>query len=356
MLDRFYNGGEIGHGYIGDEDNGEQSAWYLLSALGFYATNAGSDEYCITSPLYDEVTLHLPTGDIHIVAQNNSSENVYIQSMTVDGKDYTKCYITHSDLISAKEIVFKMGSKPSDFGCDTETDLPSSVTKGDTAGPMEDATKGIAPSDTVEMSGENPLVYCENMTDGQKLFCDVSYADQSPSFTGNSASIYMYLPGTDALRQYTLTCNSKDNAPKNIAIYGSVDGKTYEKIDERLGQSFRRDLSINFYAVNNKKEYSYYRLDIENPDVQNIGLCELQLICGKPDEDEQILYGDVDANGKIEATDALWTLQAFVGSRQLDEKAFKAADVDADGEISTSDALKILQKSVGLLDKFAVEE
>ena len=134
-----------------------------------------------------------------------------------------------------------------------------------------------------------------------------------------------------------------------------MDGKTYEKIDERLGQSFRRDLSINFYAVNNKKEYSYYRLDIENPDVQNIGLCELQLICGKPDEDEQILYGDVDTNGKIEATDALWTLQAFVGSRQLDEKAFKAADVDADGEISTSDALKILQKSVGLLDKFAVE-
>lgn len=356
VLDRFYNGGEIGHGYIGDEDNGEQSAWYLLSALGFYAANAGSDEYCITSPLYDEVTLHLPTGDIHIVAQNNSSENVYIQSMTVDGKDYTKCYITHSDLVSAKEIVFKMGSEPSNFGCNTETDLPSSVTKGNTAGPMEDATKGMSVSSTREMNGEKPLVYCENMTDGQKLFCDLSYSDQSPSFNGNSASIYMYLPKADTLQQYTLTCNSKDNAPKSIAIYGSTDGKTYEKIDERQNQSFRRDLSINFYAVSNTKEYSYYRLDIENADVQNIGLCELQLICGQKDEaEEQVLYGDVDGNQKIDATDALYVLQNCVGIRELDERATNAADVNNDGRIDTTDALNILQKAVGILDKFEAE-
>ena len=71
----------------------------FLSAL---CRKRGSDEYCITSPLYSDVTLHLPTGDVHIKANNNSAENVYIQSMTVDGKDYTKCYITHSEFYFGK--------------------------------------------------------------------------------------------------------------------------------------------------------------------------------------------------------------------------------------------------------------
>ena len=167
----------------------------------------------------------------------------------------------------------------------------------------------------------------------------------------------MYLPKADTLQQYTLTCNSKDNAPKSIAIYGSADGKTYEKIDERQNQSFRRDLSINFYAVSNTKEYSYYRLDIENADVQNIGLCELQLICGQKDEaEDQVLYGDVDGNQKIDATDALYVLQNCVGIRELDERATKAADVNNDGRIDTTDALNILQKAVGILDMFEAEE
>lgn len=68
------------------------------------------------------------------------------------------------------------------------------------------------------------------------------------------------------------------------------------------------------------------------------------------------LYGDLDGNGSIEATDALWALQAFVGSRSLDEDTKKIADVDGSGEVDASDALNILQKAVGLRDKFAVEE
>ena len=67
-----------------------------------------------------------------------------------------------------------------------------------------------------------------------------------------------------------------------------------------------------------------------------------------------IVYGDVDANGTVEATDALWALQAYVGSRQLDEKAFKAADVNLDKEVNTSDALAILQYAVKLRDKLPI--
>lgn len=345
VLDRFYNGGEIGHGYIGDEDNGEQSAWYLLSSLGFYAANAGSDEYCITSPLYSDVTLHLPTGDVHIKANNNSAENVYIQSMTVDGKDYTKCYITHSELTSAKEIVFNMGSTPSDFGCNTETDLPSSVTEGDEIDIMEDVTTGMQVSETADMSGDCPLVFCENMTDGQKLFCNLSYAEQSPSFSGNSASITMYMPTAQTLRQYTLTSKSKSAAPESITVYGSADGKTWEKLDERQNQSFRWDLAINFYAVDNTKAYNYYRLDIENKNVENIELCELQLICGEVKETDAV--GDADLSGDVTVTDALLVLQNAVGKIEFTERQKKACDTDGDGRITVSDALTVLQIAVG---------
>ena len=69
---------------------------------------------------------------------------------------------------------------------------------------------------------------------------------------------------------------------------------------------------------------------------------------------DDVAYGDVDANGTVEATDALWALQAYVGSRQLDDKAFKAADVNLDKEVNTSDALAILQYAVKLRDKLPI--
>ena len=75
---------------------------------------------------------------------------------------------------------------------------------------------------------------------------------------------------------------------------------------------------------------------------------------GPDDGDDDVMYGDVDANGTVEATDALWALQAYVGSRQLDDKAFKAADVNLDKEVNTSDALAILQYAVKLRDKLPI--
>ena len=69
-----------------------------------------------------------------------------------------------------------------------------------------------------------------------------------------------------------------------------------------------------------------------------------------------MLYGDVDGNQKIDATDALYVLQNCVGIRELDERATKAADVNNDGRIDTTDALNILQKAVGILDMFEAEE
>ena len=86
VLRRLYLGSEIGQGYAGDEDNGETSAWYLFSALGFYPLQVGSPYYAIGSPLFTKATVHLENGkDIVVNAPENSARNVYVQGLKVDG-------------------------------------------------------------------------------------------------------------------------------------------------------------------------------------------------------------------------------------------------------------------------------
>ena len=79
---------------MGDEDNGEMSGWQVLSSLGFFPVNMGSGEFAIGSPLYEEATIHLENGKtMTIKANNNSDDNVYIQSMTVNGEAYNSSFI-----------------------------------------------------------------------------------------------------------------------------------------------------------------------------------------------------------------------------------------------------------------------
>ena len=93
-LRRLYLGSEIGQGYAGDEDNGETSAWYIFSALGFYPLQVGSPYYAIGSPLFTKPTVHLENGhDLVVSAPNNSARNVYVQGLTVNGAPQDAAYI-----------------------------------------------------------------------------------------------------------------------------------------------------------------------------------------------------------------------------------------------------------------------
>ena len=84
VMDRLYSAKP--DGYCGDEDNGQTSAWYAFSALGFYPVCPASDEYAVGSPLFKHATIHLENGnDIVIEAPENSPENRYVGSMTFDG-------------------------------------------------------------------------------------------------------------------------------------------------------------------------------------------------------------------------------------------------------------------------------
>lgn len=100
-------------GYCGDEDNGQTSAWYVFSALGFYPVCPGTTQYILGSPLFKKATLYLQNGNqVVINAINNSEDNVYIDSMTLNDKVYTKNYLEHNDLTGGAVLDIRMSDKP----------------------------------------------------------------------------------------------------------------------------------------------------------------------------------------------------------------------------------------------------
>lgn len=111
VMDKLYNAHP--DGYCGDEDNGQTSAWYVFSALGFYPVCPGTEEYVLGSPLFKKATLHLENGkQVVIQANNNNKANRYVRSMNVDSKDYNKNYLTHSQLLKGTVINYQMTDTP----------------------------------------------------------------------------------------------------------------------------------------------------------------------------------------------------------------------------------------------------
>ena len=102
-------------GYCGDEDNGQTSAWYVFSALGFYPVCPASDEYVLGAPLFKHATLHLENGNsIVLDAPKNSKENIYIGNILLDGKDYTCNFLKHATLVDGARISFDMVAQPAE--------------------------------------------------------------------------------------------------------------------------------------------------------------------------------------------------------------------------------------------------
>jgi predicted alpha-1,2-mannosidase len=113
ILRRLYGSDQYGLAYPGMDDQGSTSAWYVLSALGFYTVNPASPEYMIGSPIFDEVKIHLGNGKVFaIVAKNNSDTNHYIQSASLNGKPLNRPWLSHADIADGGELVFEMGPTP----------------------------------------------------------------------------------------------------------------------------------------------------------------------------------------------------------------------------------------------------
>ena len=100
-------------GLIGNEDCGQMSAWYVLSAAGFYPVTPGSTVYAIGSPLFPEMRFNLENGKSFVIrARGVSDRNIYIQSATLNEKPFRKSFFTHDDLMAGGELVFQMGPQP----------------------------------------------------------------------------------------------------------------------------------------------------------------------------------------------------------------------------------------------------
>jgi predicted alpha-1,2-mannosidase len=115
-------------GYPGDEDNGQTSAWYVWSALGFYPVTPTVGQYAIGSPLFQKVTLALPNGKtLAIEAENNGPDNVYIQSVTLNGASHDMAYFTREALAQGGTLRFVMGPTPNKQWASTKAAAPFSM-------------------------------------------------------------------------------------------------------------------------------------------------------------------------------------------------------------------------------------
>ncbi|MFC8247817.1 GH92 family glycosyl hydrolase [Streptomyces chartreusis] len=236
VLSRLYVGSEIGQGYHGDEDNGEQSAWYLFSALGFYPLVMGSGEYAIGSPLFTKATVHLENGrELVVKAPKNSARNVYVQGVKLNGVPWKSTALPHSLLAKGGVLEFDMGSRPSTWGTGKNA-APVSIAQDDKVPtPRADALKG----------------------DGA-LFDNTSATQASATSVDLPVS-----EGTRAV-QYTLTSPSdRTKAPTGWKLQASKDGTTWRTLDERSGQSFAWDRQTRAFSVGSPGTYEKYRLVLD---------------------------------------------------------------------------------------------
>ena len=244
VLSRLYLGSEIGQGYPGDEDNGEMSAWYLFSALGFYPLVMGGSEYTVGSPLFTRATVHLDNGrKLVVAARGNSARNRYVQSLTVNGKPWTSTSLPHALIAGGAELEFTMGPKPSRWGTGRDAG-PASVTIGDAVpSPREDASR---PGSRVRLAGGGP---------GGALVDDTSLT--AAAFT----SADVELPRGSRAVQYTLTSSARAAAPRGWVLKGSRDGRSWRTLDRRAGESFDWDRQTRVFDVTAPGTFRRYRLE-----------------------------------------------------------------------------------------------
>ncbi|WNV90176.1 GH92 family glycosyl hydrolase [Umezawaea sp. Da 62-37] len=256
ITSRLYLGSEIGQGYAGDEDNGEQSAWFLFSALGFYPLQMGNATYAVGSPLFTKATLKLENGKKLVVnAPKNSAKNIYVQNLKVNGKVYDKSYLDHNVLAAGATLDFDMGPNPSKWATGADS-VPPSITKGDEVPkPLRDI------STTGKFTGPAALV------------------DDTTATQAAVDSLQVDLPNTKEKAEfYTLTSSTTTADAKNWVLRGSLDGKTWTTADERKDQKFAWRKQTRAFKIAKPGFYRYYRLEVAG----GATLAEFELLAKPP--------------------------------------------------------------------------
>jgi predicted alpha-1,2-mannosidase len=319
VLRRMYLGSEIGQGYAGDEDNGETSAWYLFSALGFYPLQVGSPYYAIGSPLFKKATIHLPGGrDIVINAPQNSARNVYVQRLEIDGQSHDKAYLSHERLAGGATLDFDMGPAPSRWATGTYA-APPSITQGDgVPHPLRDATGGDDDVASTSTAG----------ADADALFDDTS-GTRATLAGGQPWVEYRFAADEKHVaRFYTLTSGASATAdPASWVVKGSDDGRSWTVLDQRQGETFKWRSQTRPFKLDRTSPFSRVRIEFGDGTVD---LAEVEFLTTEKRADAPLEidvekavgepgntavqvkltnWGDAPLSGAVTATVEDWTVE-----------------------------------------------
>ena len=265
-LQRSFSGSEIGQGYPGDEDNGEMSAWYIFNSLGLYPMQVGTDQLVVGSPLFDKATVHLENGkSLVITAENNSPQNVYVQSLTVNGEPHTSLTINSDLFTTGGTMTFQMGAEPSDWGTGADDLLPSLTQGSEVAKPIADITDAKeATATSAEAKHVSALI--DNSSETQVRF---TTADPTVTLSYESA------PSAPVF--YTLTAAGRGKSPSAWVLEASNDGDEWTTLDERKDQTFEYRRETKPFKIAEPRSFKMYRLRI-TAGGEDTALSEIELL------------------------------------------------------------------------------
>ena len=127
-MDRLYRA--TPDGYCGDEDNGQTSAWYVFSALGFYPVCPAGTQYALGTPLFRKAVVTRPDGRKFTVdAPENAADAFYVRSLKLNGRTWTRNYVEHGDLVKGARLTFGMGTEPATERGAAPDDRPYSMSR-----------------------------------------------------------------------------------------------------------------------------------------------------------------------------------------------------------------------------------
>lgn len=267
-------GYDIGQGYPGDEDNGEFSAWYIFSALGFYPLQLGTGDFTIGTPMFDSAKVHMGDKTLTISAPGASQGKRYVAGVSHNGQAL-KDVVIDGDLIrSGGTLQYTMSDQPQTWG---DKDLSEKL---EVPQMLEDASGASLGTLTSKKAVPVGALVDNDMRSA------VTFPSKSAELVWESKQGPMTLDG------YTLTSTEGKGvgAPQQWKLEGSMDGENWTSIDERANQSFPFGTQLRPFFVGGQQQtarsatddaaqpaYTHFRLTISSAEKTRLGLAEIEL-------------------------------------------------------------------------------
>ncbi len=260
IQDRLFVGSDIGQGYPGDEDNGEFSGWYVLSALGFYPLAMGSGNYTVGHPMFDSATLHTASTTLVVNAPGASEGKTYVAGVTINGTDVTTTTFDGSLIRAGGTLTYTMSDTPSTWGA---KDLTETLAVPDTQ--VDATTTGFGTLSDAEGTAVAALTDNTMKT--------------STTFGADHASlVWKSAVGPVSVNRYTLTSVAGKGAPASWTLSGSSDGgSTWTAVDSRSSQTFPFGTQARPFSVGMPTAFTSYKLDAKTADGTPLTLAEIEL-------------------------------------------------------------------------------